>query len=149
MCSVNKILLCIFECYFISYTVIYSFVEFESLKDWLILPLLWNCVLFISMGMMMFFAWMLFSFFLSNSMPFVFAQFCHNHMVAHGFVALLSAWKYVLSRIFFSYFFRRHIFYASHFYLESTSFLWHRFLMEWLIFCLIFMFCALGISHFS
>ena len=39
MSSVNKILLWIRICYFISYTVMYSFVEFESLKKWLILPL--------------------------------------------------------------------------------------------------------------
>ena len=40
MSSVNKILLWIRKCYFISYTVMYSFVEFESLKKWLVLPLL-------------------------------------------------------------------------------------------------------------
>ena len=39
MSSVNKILLWIRICYFISYTVMYSFVEFESLKKWQILPL--------------------------------------------------------------------------------------------------------------
>ena len=40
MSSVNKILLWIRKCYFISYTVMYSFVEFESLKKWLVLALL-------------------------------------------------------------------------------------------------------------
>ena len=40
MSSVNKILLWIRICNFISYAVMYSFVEFESLKKWLVLPLL-------------------------------------------------------------------------------------------------------------
>ena len=40
MSSVNKILLWIRICNFISYTVMYSFVEFESLRKWLVLPLL-------------------------------------------------------------------------------------------------------------
>ena len=40
MSSVNKILLWIRICNFLSYTVMYSFVEFESLKRWLVLPLL-------------------------------------------------------------------------------------------------------------
>ena len=40
MSSVNKILLWIRICNFISYTVMYSFVEFESLKKWLVLALL-------------------------------------------------------------------------------------------------------------
>ena len=39
MSSVNKILLWILKCYFMSYTVMYSFVEFESLKIWRVLPL--------------------------------------------------------------------------------------------------------------
>ena len=39
MSSVNKILLWILKCYFMSYTVMYSFDEFESLKKWLVLPL--------------------------------------------------------------------------------------------------------------
>ena len=40
MSSVNKILLWIRICNFISYTVMYGFVEFESWKKWLVLPLL-------------------------------------------------------------------------------------------------------------
>ena len=40
MSSVNKILLWICICNFISYTVMYSFVEFESSKKWLVLALL-------------------------------------------------------------------------------------------------------------
>ena len=39
MSSVNKIFLWIRICNFISYTVMYRFVEFESLKKWLVLPL--------------------------------------------------------------------------------------------------------------
>ena len=54
MSSVNKILLWIRICNLLSYAVMLSFVEFESLKKWLVLPLLtcrfltsaiWSCVL--------------------------------------------------------------------------------------------------------
>ena len=46
------------------------------------------------------------------------------------FDVLLFAERYMLSCIFFFYIFRRRAFYASHFYLEKISLLWHRFLME-------------------